>query len=347
MISLIEALSLEEIIARNVALFAEVNPTVSLESDSDYYMPVINAWSEAELRLRIETNFAFKQFLWMSAVNDGLDAVAEMFGIVRLEGAKPYATLSFEVEPKSVDILVPNLLVGSQTGESASIESFVLPANTTTIEVVAFLDEYVQSNPIKTEQLLTTLPYLATITQLDSFANGEDVESDAALRERIKLSFADFTTAGPIAMYEKKTFEADARIKDVYVYEQNHVVMIVIDTDVYDGVMQSRVLEALGAEDARPLTDTLSLSQATPLEVQINASVTLKQNVSSVAVDTAIKNKIEMTLLKIGEKLSVAKIIDMLFVEGVEDVELLSPVANVNPPATGVVRIGTVGLSYV
>jgi len=307
----------------------------------------VQSWSEAELRLRVETNHNFNQFIWMNAVGSGLDSVALMFGIKRLQGSYPYASFTFAIEnPKSVDTVVPSLLLGGDSA-NANIDSFTLPANTSTIEVVAVLDMYIESTSIKTEELLTTLPYLAELTQTSNYANGAELESDEALRERIKLSFAEFSTAGPEKAYIKKVLEADSRIKDVYVWEDNYGVQVTVYATEYDAVLIDRVQTALNVESERPLTDRIVIQEATVLSVTINAEMTLKPNVVQSDVQTLIEDKLENTLFKIGQKLSLSKIIDMLFVEGVEDVTLNDPVLNVDTSLTSVIEIDSLELSYV
>jgi len=346
MIALLEELTLEEIILRNVLLFKEANPTIELDTDSDYYMPLIQSWSEAELRLRVETNHNFNQFMWMNAVGDGLDSVALMFGITRLEGSKPYATFVFEIEnTKSVDITVPTLLLGGD-GATARVESFTLTANSSSVEVKGFLDAFVDTSSAKTKELLTTLPYLATLTQTTNFSNGAEFESDEALRERIKLSFAEFSTAGPAKAYIKRTLEADSRIKDVYVWEDNFGVQITVYASEFDDVLVNRVHKALTKEDERPLTDNITVQEANKTEVTVNARVTLKPNIVQGDIHLAIKNKLEKTVFKIGQKLSLSKLVDMLFVEGVDDVEIYEPAVNIDTALTGVVEIVGLELSY-
>ena len=347
MIALVEELTLQEIISANGALFNEVNPTMRLEGDSDYYMPLIQAWSEAELRLRVETNHNFNQFIWMNAVGTGLDNVAAMFGITRLPGSKPYATFTFTlVLAKDVDIHVPALILGGN-GMNARVEGFTLLAKSTTIDVVAVLDSFVESSPVKTETLLTSLPYVASVTQKTSFGNGASVESDTALRERIKLSFAEFSTAGPAKAYEKLTLEADSRIRDVRVRRVVNSVEITVATTYYDTMLQSRVLAALNAETKRPLTDNIIVQEAVKVGVIINAKMTLKANIVQADVQARIENRFGSTLFKIGESLSIARMIEMLFVEGVVDVALTTPTASVNIGETNVIHIVSLGLTYV
>ncbi len=347
MITLIEELTLEETIERNVTLFREINPTIRLDSDSDYYMPLIQSWSEAEVRLRVETNHNFNQFIWMNAVGSGLDSVALMFGITRLEGSKPYASFTFLVPfPRDIDIVVPELLLGG-VGTTARVESFILPAYSRNIEVLGFLNSYVDAEEIKTEELLTTLPYLADLVQLTSYQSGAAQESDDALRERIKLSFAEFSTTGPIKAYVKKTLEADSRIKDVFVWEEDYGVKVTVYASEFDEVLVDRVETALNVESERPLTDQIEVQEATEIEVIINAEMTLKMNTVQSDVQALIENKLEKTVFRIGQSLSRSKVIDMLFVEGVEDVKLNAPALSIDTPLTSVIEMVGLELSYV
>ena len=348
MIELIAPLSLEEIIEKNVALFREVNPTVNLDSDSDYYMPVIQAWSEAEMRLRVETNIGFNQFIWMNAVESGLDSVAEMFGVTRLEGSKPYTRFLFSISrAPDVDIIVPSLLLGGDNGATATIESFTLPAGVGVIERVGFLDEYIESSSIKTEQILTTLPYIAQIKQIENYKQGAIRESDEALRERIRLSFAELSTAGPVKAYIKRVLGADSRIVDTAVWDESYGVTIAIYATEYDSVLEDRVMSVLSDEDQRPLTDRITLVEAVAVSIDISAVVKIETFASQSVVQALIMSSLEADSRKIGEGLSIAQIIEMLFVEGVRDVELLSPTESVPATRSEVIQIDNIELSYV
>jgi len=347
--SLLQILTLDEIIAENKALFETNNPGV-LESESDYYMPVIEAWSEREFRMRTEVNYNFKQHFWIEASDGGLDWGASFFGMSRLEGSKPWATFSFILsEIKEIETRIPiGFLLGDENGNTARTkEEVVIAAGQLTATALGELDLYVESSSIKTEQVLTPLPYLIEVLQAESFHGGREIETDEALRNRIGLSLETLSGAGPRKAYKKRTLDADSRIKDVNVFEIDGRVQIVIDTDTWDALLVQRVTDAIGAEEVRPLNDNIDIYQATVLPFNIVATLAIKEGYNALDVVSMSKEACEkLRDLKIEDSISLARVIESLFVEGVNDVAVASPATNLSASRTEVLRLETIEVSY-
>ena len=345
---LVKEYSLEEMIEMQKEIFRQNNPGV-LESESDYYMPVIESWAESMFRLRAEVNYNFRQHFWKNAVAEGLDVAASFFGVTRLLGSRPFARFLFTLsEVKTIDMNIPAETVLSDGESLARLNGDVLiPAGSLSAEGVVVLDAYVVSSTIKTESIVTAVPYLEKVTQLESFHDGAEIEKDEALRNRVSLALETLSGAGPVKAYMKRTFDADSRIKDVSVFEIKGRVQIVIDSEAWDALLVQRVTEANNAEDVRPLNDKIDVYQAEVVTYDISVVLTVTDGYSR--TDVVARAKEEIMLLsntKIGESVSLARIIEASFVDGVKDVQVLSPNATMTVSHTQVLRLGSVEVTY-
>jgi len=347
---LVQAYSLEELIEVEKGIFESLYPNV-LGSESDYYMPVIESWAESMFRLRTEINYNFKQQFWMNAENEGLDYAASFFGVTRLDGTKPVASFSFRLSAvQNIDTTIPaGIVLGSSNNETATtLNDIVIPAGSISAEGLAELNVYVESSTTKTEDILTTIPFVSQATQLGNYQNGKAIEGDEALRRRVSLSLETLSAAGPISAYQARALNADSRVKDVSVFEVNGRVQIVIDSETWDATLVQRVNDACSAADVRPLNDQLDIYQAEVLTENVAATLTVQEGYDALsAVNSATTAILALAPFRIGQLLSVSAIIDACMVEGVIDVGISSPLSNVTPTRTQVVRLGTVGVSYV
>jgi len=346
---LVEVYTLEELILACKETFEQANPGL-LQSESDYYTPVIEAQAEREFRLRTEINKNFKNQFWMIAEGEWLDFAASEFNVERLQGSKPWARFTFTLsETSEIDITIPDgLVLGSDDGLTAyTTEEFTVPAGSLSVEVTAELELYVVSSATKTEQILTLLPYLAEVKQLESWHDGDTVEDDARLRARVSLSLEGISGAGPYKAYTKFALDADSRINDVLIFETDGRVQIVIDSDEWDAVLADRVTLAVSAEEKRPLNDKTDIYQATKVLFSVQAVLSIKDEYST--ADVVARSKAEVQKIqgtKIAEPISQARIIEALFVDGVKDINITSPGANLEVSQTEVLKLDTVEVSY-
>ena len=346
--NLVEVSTLEAMIASCKATFEALHPTL-LQSESDYYMPVIEAQAEREFRLRVEINKNFKNQFWMVAEGAMLDFAASEFGVTRLKGSKPYADFRFTLsEVKSVETRIPEgMLLGDEEGLTAhTLYEVVIPAGALSAQTKVQLDQYVVNSENKTEQILTPFPYVLAAKQLEAYHDGKAEESDEALRRRVELSLDALSAAGPYKAYQKMTLDADSRIQDVKVFEIDTKVQVVIDSSDYDAVMVGRVEKAIASDDKRPLTDKVEIYQAQALNFDVTATLEIKEGYLSTEVigraDEAVR---ALNNLRIGESLSQARVIEALFVDGVRDIALTAPTQNLQPTKTQVLKLGNVGIS--
>ena len=115
--------------------------------------------------------------------------------------------------------------------------------------------------------LVDLIAYIDSVSNTSVTSGGGDVEDDEDLRERIRLSPANRSTAGPKNAYKYYAISADATIADAYVDSPTPGVVVITpilygggipDQDVLD-----KVLAACSADDVRPLTDKVEVSAPT------------------------------------------------------------------------------------
>src|SRR3990172_5512364 len=95
------------------------------------------------------------------------------------------------------------VILSSTEGISAElIEDLVIPSGTLTGTGRVELSVYINTTTMKTEQIITPLPYLLGAVQAGDFVGGSNPESNEELRARIALAYERFSTAGAAGAYK-------------------------------------------------------------------------------------------------------------------------------------------------
>ncbi|KLT22386.1 baseplate assembly protein GpJ [Wolbachia endosymbiont of Armadillidium vulgare str. wVulC] len=182
------------------------------------------------------------------------------------------------------------------------------------------INEAVKSNLLK----------FATGEDLDNLAEFYGVErqkedDDERFRKRIKARIVGSSTGGN---YRFQALSADTRVKDALVESlvPGKVQVSILSTQT--GIPQEELLEIvrnqLNKEDVRILTDTIEVVSCNIIEIDIHS----RMSISSVILKEEIKEqfikKFEASR-RLGWSVTRSWIIANLFVEGVENVELIEP----------------------
>jgi phage-related baseplate assembly protein len=164
-------------------------------------------------------------------------------------------------------------------------------------------------------------------------------ETDTRLRQRVQLAPEALSTAGPEGAYIFHTMTLDPSIKSVQVYTPQpgevHVLPLV---DSGDGIpsptLLSQIRVRLGQEDIRPLTDMVFVRAPTLLNFTLEVNLSIAEGPDPLVVKAASLASINTYLSnrhKVGTSIKVSGLIAAAMVPGVEDVELVSPVADITP----------------
>lgn len=162
-------------------------------------------------------------------------------------------------------------------------------------------------------------------------------ESNDSLRRRVQLSFEGFSTAGPEGAYIFHALGSDARVLDADARSPvPGQVIVAVLSNVGSGVAPSDLLDAvnttLSDEDVRPLTDQVLVESAVIVNYAITAQLTLYPGPdATVVLDAANAAALAYaeTNHRLGRDITVSGLFAALHQEGVQNVALTSPAANI------------------
>jgi phage-related baseplate assembly protein len=163
------------------------------------------------------------------------------------------------------------------------------------------------------------------------------LEPDEDLRRRVQLAFEALSTAGPEGAYIFHTLGAHPDVLDASAFSPTPgVVTVSVLSRVGSGVPAAPVLAAvtstLSADNVRPLTDQVNVQAAAILTFAVTAALTLYPGPDSAVVTQAATAALDDYLArnrKLGRDITRAGVIASLYVEGVQNVSLTSPAADV------------------
>lgn len=176
----------------------------------------------------------------------------------------------------------------------------------------------------------------------------EVLEEDAALRARAQLSLEGFTTAGTVGSYRFHALSADGRVRDVGITRPiAGRVLVTVLSHEDDGVPGADLLQAVAEklEEVRPLCDDTVIAAPSFVDFGIEAVLLVAATpgaevVRQAAID-AVTDYLEESFM-VGRIVRRNALLARLMQDGVENVVLVSPAADVMPGATGVARVGAI-----
>lgn len=164
------------------------------------------------------------------------------------------------------------------------------------------------------------------------------MESDDAFRERIQLAFDTLSVAGPEAAYKKFARDADGRVGDVSVVSPQpaYITLTILQADSLTGAASPELIQivsnAVTAEDVRPIGDRVTVQSAFIVNYAINAKLYIgKDPEAATLLQQAITNVTAYATKqkRLGRSIRMSAIYAALHVDGVNRVELISPIADV------------------
>jgi phage-related baseplate assembly protein len=227
---------------------------------------LINGFAYREKMTRIAGNEAAKQCLLTFAVYPMLDYLGELVGVERLPASKAETIIEFRFVDEHTSLLLPEgIRLQSIDGNVVftTLEAVNVLSTENTKQVLAeCTKEGVAGNNYKVGDISIILDpqaYVSSVSNIGITNGGADQESDDALRERIRIAPASFSTAGPEDAYIFFAKSAHPSIIDVAVTSPNPG-----DVNIYPllagGVQPSQeIIDAVMAKcnpkKIRPLND--------------------------------------------------------------------------------------------
>ncbi|WP_316200901.1 MULTISPECIES: baseplate J/gp47 family protein [unclassified Bradyrhizobium] len=163
-------------------------------------------------------------------------------------------------------------------------------------------------------------------------------ELDDSLRRRAQMAPEAFSTAGSEGAYIFQALSADVRIRDATATKVNKfggvkvAIMQSGNNPIPTKDIIANVVKRLNQKGIKPLTDVISVCPVMPLRTQIVANITLYPGPDAALVmqdiGTALTN-VRTNVSLIGRDLTRSAIISALNQNGVQNVELISPEADI------------------
>lgn len=163
------------------------------------------------------------------------------------------------------------------------------------------------------------------------------MESDSDFRLRIPQAFEGLSVAGPSGAYEYHARSADGRVADASAISPAPAeVTVTVLSREGDGHATDDLLnivrDALNDEDVRPVADRVTVQSATIVPYQIKAVLYLLPTPEAEPIRAASQQQLESYIndqRRLGRDIRLSAIYAALHVEGVQRVELASPVADI------------------
>ncbi|MEG6045268.1 baseplate assembly protein [Enterobacter hormaechei] len=163
------------------------------------------------------------------------------------------------------------------------------------------------------------------------------MESDDALRLRVPAAFEGLSVAGPTAAYEFHARSVDGRVADASATSPapSEVVLTVLSREG-DGTAGTDLLavveKAVNSESVRPVADRLTVRSADIIPYNVDATIFLYPGPEAEPVMAAAKASLQKYIAsqtRLGRDIRRSAIYAALHVEGVQRVELASPLNGV------------------
>ncbi|WP_264953913.1 baseplate assembly protein [Wolbachia endosymbiont (group A) of Endotricha flammealis] len=185
------------------------------------------------------------------------------------------------------------------------------------------INEAVKSNLLK----------FATVDNLAEFYGVErqKEEEDERFRKRVKAKIAGWSTGGSKEYYKYHALSADSRVKDALVESPipGKVQISILSTQLSTtGIVSEELLEIVKKQvtrdDIRVLTDTVTVIGCNIMEIDIHSRMSISPIISEEEIKKQFIEKFEASR-RLGWNVTKSWIIANLFVDGVENVELIEP----------------------
>ncbi|MBC6686707.1 baseplate J/gp47 family protein [Wolbachia pipientis] len=185
----------------------------------------------------------------------------------------------------------------------------------------------------------------AVKSNLLKFATGEDLdnlaefygverqkeEDDERFRKRIKAKIIGWSTGGSKEYYRYHALSADSRVKDALVESPipGKVQISILSTQLSTtGIVSEELLEIVKKQvtrdDIRVLTDTITVIGCNIMEIDIHSRMSISPIISKEEIKKQFIERFELAK-RLGWSVTRSWIIANLFVDGVENVELIEP----------------------
>lgn len=180
------------------------------------------------------------------------------------------------------------------------------------------------------------------------------MESDDSLRRRALLAPEAYSVAGPAGAYVSHALGADGDVLDASATTPSPgVVLVTVLSRQNDGVPSDELLDkvfaVVAADDVRPLTDHVQIQAAQIVPFDIEAAVSTFAGPDSAVVMDEARRRLTDYLdrsYRLGRDVTRSGIIAALHTDGVQNVRLTAPAADVVISAVEAARCASIAVTH-
>lgn len=321
------------------------------ETIADYEARVGRTLQPAQVETLLLQTFAYREYLVRNQIQSAaeqnlvefstapvLDYLGELVGVTRLAAAPATVDIRFVLVAGHGGVTIPaGTRVSSTDGlavfattvatvVAAGVTPVVVPCRCT---VAGTVGNGYTANRIT--NILDPLAFVSNAYNYLTSGGGAEQETDAALRERIRLAPASFSVAGPYNAYKYFARTASASIVDVAVTNPTPGVVAVFPLMDDGSTTPTQVLNAVyatcNAENVRPLCATLQVQAPTRLDYSLNVELTLYDTADQLATKTAVETALQAFVTErrklLGQDVVLSQLIRTAQVDGVYSVDFV------------------------
>ncbi|MGN7360012.1 baseplate assembly protein [Paenibacillus sp. SAF-054] len=317
------------------------------------------------IQLRVLIDQVKKSDLLKYARKGALDHLGALSNVYRLDAAAARTTIRFTL---SIPLTSPQTIpagtrVGVQNSGGAmyftTSETGGIPAGGVSVDVSATASVQGTAGngyiPGQVNTIMDPLPYVQSAVNVTESAGGADVETDEALRTRIRLAPESFSTAGPREGYIYWAKTASPAIIDVAAVSPAEREVLVIPLlqggelptqDVID-----QVSTVLNDRAIRPLTDhvTVQAPEVVPYDVTLTFYIASSNVAAETTIQAAVNKAVEEYVLwqksKLGRDINPSELIWRVKSSGALRVDVTAP-TNIEVSELQVAQEGNVNITY-
>ena len=365
-VSFIDGITLTNIQRRLTALYQDkyrelTGKAVTLKP-GDPEMLKLNAVSVVLLQLYENVEKAGRMDLLKYAYGPFLDNLGANKGVERLPAQRAKSTMRFTLSAAQQSaITIPQ---GTRVSNGdllyfATDEVGEVPPGEMSVDIpCTCLSEGSEGNgllPGTLNTLVDPVPYVQSVSNIETTAGGADVESDDDFAERIYLAPSGYSVAGPEDAYIYHTRSYSSAIGDVEVTSPSPCIVevrfLMADGSIPSAALIAEINEHLSDKKIRPLTDQVRVLSPTEEVFDIELTYYINRSDSGSAVmiqnevNAAIEDYIAWQTKTIGVDINPSVLIEKIIAAGAKRVEVGSPVFTPIPSGT-VARVGTRRITY-
>lgn len=365
-ISFIDNLTLEELQSRMLADFSEKYKELTGEemalAPAHPFRLILYAASLQFYQAFQYLDKAGKQSFLKYAYGDNLENLGALKGIARSRGERARTTVCFTLSKEQTGaVTIPKGTRVTSGNEIYfyTVEPTEIPPGALSIDIQTECAEVGTAanglEPGAVSILVDLIPYVQSVSNIDTSAGGQDMEKDENLAERILLAPAGYSVAGPDGAYQYWTKKYNSGIADVKVTSPSEGIVdirfVMEGGELPEENLITGLQDYLSSSNIRPLTD--KVQTGAPDLVECNIDLTYYINRKDASRTEKIKKNVESAIEtfkiwqqeRIGRDINPSKLLYFIVQAEAKRADIIEPVFT-TVPDNAVARIQNVNVVY-